>query len=431
MNNGLAISTLIRSKNRGALAWPALWVTVLVSASASAQVQRVIGPYETENGIKVGEGRLHPYFDYEMHYDSAAGYFDYGGVPGVLRPEAVAHFRPGVRLDVPMNSSTINLDGNVDYVWYTGLITQGSTNASRLQAAADASANINQGGSVELDFGDHFARSDRTANAAIGVGIISLFNDAHLQLPIRPGGGALEIVPSGGFSFESFKSISGVLPANCNPGDTCDPASVPGMNYQNFRFGLDARWRFLPKTALTLENRIDTRSYTVGLPTNPSALVLKSTVGLAGLVSPKIATVLKLGWGQDFQNTGLHTIVALAELSYLMSETSNVKLGYLRSAEPVPRYGTYLDDRGYLEARFFLDGRLTLHGLAAFDYLSFYSGSGRSDTAVTVDLGPEYQFTKWLIGAAGYVLGTRHSNNPAATFNFTRNEAYIRATFLY
>ncbi len=413
-----------------ALAAASLAAFAFAPSLAEGQVQHVVSTYENENGLKVGEGRLHPYFDFETHYDTAAVYFD-SSTGSVLKAEAIAHFRPGIRLDVPMTTSSISLDANIDYLWYTGLVTPGSSSFSRLQAAADATANFNQGASVEFDVSDHFARSDRTANAAAGVGVLSLLNDLHVQLPWRPGGRALEIVPNAGFSFESFKPLSPLLPANCNPGDiNCDPSSVSRANYQNFSGGLDARWRFLPKTAFTFESRIDTRSYS-DATVNPSSLLLKASVGLAGLISTKLATVLKIGWGQDLQNSGAHTLIALAELNYLLSETSNVRIGYLRDVQLVPLYGTYRDDRGYVDARFFLHGRLTLHGSAAVDSLSFYSNSGRKDTTVTVDVGPEYQFTRWFIGAAGYVVGSRSSNLTASSYNFTRHEVYVRATFIY
>ena len=398
---------------------------------AAAQVQHTFTNYETENGIKFGEGRLHPYFDYEMDYDTAAGYFDYGGNTGVLRPEAISHFRPGLSLDAPMSKANVTLDANVDYLWYSGLITPGSNNASRLQASADGSATFNQGGAVEFEIADRFARSDRTQNAGLGVGVISLYNEARLQLPVRPGGRALEIIPIGAFAFESFKALSGTAPAGCDPADpNCQPGAIGNLNYQNIEFGLDARWRFLPKTAFTFESRVDTRQY--GNSTvNPSALVARGYLGLAGLISAKVATVFKVGWAQDFQSTGLHTVAGRAEINYLMSETGNVKVGVLREGLPVPVYGTFLDNRAYVEANFLMQGKLTLHGYASLDRLSFYSGSNRADTTATIDLGPEYQLTRWLIGAAGYVLGSRSSTFTAASYNFTRHEAYVRATFIY
>lgn len=403
-----------------------LWLRPALAQTTGSQHQ-----FEGSNGIKVGEGRLHPYFDLELRFDSAAGFFNTTGTALELKPEAVTHFRPGLKLDVPGQSVALNLDGNVDYLWYTGLLTSGSSSASRLQAAADASALFNPGGNLELDLSDHFARSDRTHNTALGVGVLSLFNEALAAIPIRPGGRALEIVPAVGFSFENFKSISGAPVPGCSD-ITCDPAQVGAMNYQNLRFNLDARWRFLPKTAFTLNSQLDSRSYSAGTSGNPPATLLKASVGLAGLISTKVATVARVGWGHDLQSSGAHTLIGQLEFNYLVNELSHVKFGYLRNLEPVPTFGIYGDDRAYLETRFFLSGRMTFRGYAAFDYLTFYSNSGRKDSNATLDLGPEYQLTPWLIGAVGYVLNARASNlSNAASVNFTRHEAYVRATFIY
>ncbi len=412
-------------------ALPLLAIFLLLAAPAPAQTTGSSAQYEGNNGIKLGEGRLHPYFDLELRYDSAAGFFDSGATTVQLKPEAVAHFRPGLRFNLASPSVLLNLDGNVDYLWYTEIITRGSSSASRLQAAVDASANFNQGGAVELDLGDHLTRSDRTHNVALGVGVLSLFNEVHAAVPIRPGGKALEIVPSVAWAFENFQSISRIPTLGCAGTDiTCDPTQVSQLNYQNLRFGLDGRWKFLPKTAFTLTGSVDSRTYKNAI--NPSAALLRASAGLAGLISTKVAAVVRLGWGQDFNTSGARTLIAQLEINYLISDVSNVKVGYLRNLEPVPTFGTFGDDRGYLEARFWFNGKLTFHGYAAFDHLTFDSNSGRHDTNLTLDLGPEYQFTKWLIGAVGYVLGVRGSDlSSAASVNFTRHEAYVRATFTY
>ncbi|HME90922.1 MAG TPA: hypothetical protein VKE49_05830 [Myxococcaceae bacterium] len=408
---------------------------LFASGAARAQTVGSSGQYEGSNGIKLGEGRAHPYFDLELRYDSAAGFFNTsGGANSELKPEMIVHFRPGVRFELASPSVYLNLDGNVDYVWYTQLITKGSDSASRLQAAADLTANFNQGGSAELDLRDHFTRSDQTHNVALGIGVLSIYNEALASVPIRPGGKALEIAPNVGWSFENYQSISGVTVPNCDPTDvTCaDPNQVNQFNYQNVRFGVDGRWRFLPKTAVTLNTQLDYRTYGNGNNNLPATL-LRASLGLAGLISTKVATVVRLGWGQDFKNSGAHTLIAQAEVNYLVSDVSNVKVGYLRNLEPVPTFGIYGDDRGYLETRFLFSGRVSFHGYAAFDYFTYYGNSGgRKDTNVTLDLGPEYQVTKWLIGAAGYRLNVRGSNtSSAASVNFTRNEVYLRATFIY
>jgi hypothetical protein len=107
----------------------------------------------------------------------------------------------------------------------------------------------------------------------------------------------------------------------------------------------------------------------------------------------------------------------------------------------VPVFGVYSDDRGYLEGRALLGGKLTLRATAAFDYLGYYvtplsaGATGRSDSNFAVDAGPEYQFTRWLIGGLGYTASYRASSlaagGPPSTLNFLRHEVYGRITFTY
>lgn len=380
------------------------------------------------NGFKVGEGRLHPFVELEARVDSAAGMFGDPANP-TLNPEIINHFRPGLKLDWPTRTAEVNLSGNLDYVWYTGLLTHGSSNASRLEAAANLDAAFNRRGTVEFDVADRFTRSDRTVTPVLGVGILSLFNELSAGVPIHPGGGALEVAPKGAWAFESFSAISNLAVPGCQD-PSCDPSAVQSMNYQNFRFGVDGRWKFLPKTAVLLESDYSMRQYEGG--TNLPAQLLRARLGVAGLLTGKVAVTAKLGWGHDFSSSRAKTLVAHAELSYLPTQTVTAKVGYLRTLEPVPAFGVYRDDRAYGEVRAIFLGKLTIHGYAAYDVLSYYGGAARRDSNVTVDVGPEYQFKPWLVGALGYVLGARGSvGSEAATVNFTRNEGYLRVTFIY
>src|SRR5260370_12517847 len=64
------------------------WVLLLVSLSPVLAIAQFD---ETSNGIKVGEGRLHPYIGLEMRYHSAAGYFC---AHNTLCADRVAPIRP-------------------------------------------------------------------------------------------------------------------------------------------------------------------------------------------------------------------------------------------------------------------------------------------------------------------------------------------------
>jgi hypothetical protein len=392
------------------------------------------------NGFKVGDGRLHPFFDLETRLDTAVGYFPDDATPdpndlmGTLSPEVVLRLRPGLKLEVPSSKVALSASGRVEYVRYTGLLTKQSTYSSHLEGAADLSAHFNPQGQVGFVLANQFIRSDQTRNAALGAGVLSLFNELRASVPIKPGGGAIEVAPEIAWGLEFFQPLSPVnppvIPVGCDE-DVCDPVTVDAFDYTNLHAGVDARWRFLPKTALVLDVDLDLRSY-LRTTNSPDALLLRAMGGLAGLVSSKIAVTAKVGWGHNFSGAGGSTFIAQLEGNYLFSPTMTFKGGYMRTLNPVAAYGLFRDDRGYAEARTLFGGKLVLHGYLAADFLGFYDPTRpRSDTLLTLDAGPEYQFKPWLVGAAGYLLTTRSSSVAGTGLNFTRHEAYLRLTVVY
>lgn len=408
--------------NVGALLCAVAMFTLLPGAARAQQLGTTTTaapppPPDGGNGIKVGEGRIHPYFDLELRFDSAAIARNTGVVP-----ELVTHLRPGLRLEVPGNVLALTLAGDADYVWYSGLLSPGSSNASRLEGAVDLDAQFNRDGPVEFRVRDHFNRSDRTTNPALAVGVVSLYNQVQAQLPIHPGGHALEVAPGASYTVEFFDPLLG-NDTGCT-GPACNPSA---FNYGNLDVSLDGRYKFLPKTALVLDADFQLPQYTSG-----GAQLLTAMAGLSGLISTKVAVVAKVGWGYNFLTSTAQasTVIGHLEVAYLPSETASVRVGYLRNLQPVAIYSIYGDDRGYVEARALFGGKLTLRGYAAFDLLSFYGTGGGADSNVTVDVGPEYQFKPWLIGGAGYVLTVRTSAR-ANQLNFARNEGYARLTLTY
>ncbi|WP_426749982.1 hypothetical protein [Myxococcus sp. Y35] len=414
--------------------WGGLGALALLALGGTASAQAIAAPETGGNGIKVGSGRLHPYFDLETRLDSGVGYFTPAGIPepdstpvsAKLSSDVALRFRPGFRLDIPSPKLAFNLNANLDYVMYTGLVTKNSSAASRMEGAADLIARINPDAPLSLEVSDQFARSDRTRTAAVGVGVLSLFNEARARALWRPGGGAVELVPSVAYAVEFFQPLSSVSPIGCAE-SVCDPTAVERFDYGNLRVGAEGRWRFLPKTAVVLDTHLDVRSYFND--STPSASLLRALVGVAGLVSPKVAVTGKAGWGQNFGSTGGGTFLGQLEGTYLYSPTLSFKAGYLRMLEPVAAYGFFTDNRAYGEARALFGGKLTARVGLALDFLSF--DGGRSDTVVGANIGPEYQFTPWLTGAAGYMLGLRSSSVDGGGLNYTRHEGYARLSVTY
>ncbi|MFN0061510.1 MAG: hypothetical protein ACKVPX_03195 [Myxococcaceae bacterium] len=410
----------------------ALFCATAPFSPAWAQASTVTGgdSASPNNGIKFGAGRLHFFADLALHFDSAAGFFAPSGT-SALSPELIVHARPGLRLDVPMSWMDLSLGGFIDYLWYTGAVTPGSTTASRLQAGADFKVAFNQNGAVEVQIADTFTRSDRTRNPGIGVGVLSLFNEVSLAVPIHPGGRALEVTPSAAYGIELFSPISTFSVPGCSD-ISCDPLQVDAgaFNYQNIKASLGARWKFLPKTALLFDTSYDGRSYfTAGV--TPPAHLFRVMAGLSGLITSKISATVRAGWGRDFSTSGGASFLAHAEVAWLPTQTSALKLGYQRDIMPVPVYGTLRTDRPYFDGRILLGGAFSVRGYVGYDWMSFFNLSDRVDHGLTVDVGPEYQVTSWFVAAVGYVLNTRTSTLPAASFNFTRHEVYVRASFVY
>ena len=414
--------------------WGSWGVLALLALGGTATAQGLAAPASGGNGFKVGSGRLHPYFELETRLDGGVGYFaqprgeapNPTGISSSLSSEFAMHFRPGFRLEVPSSKLNLNLSGNLDYVLYTGLVTPNSGEASYLGGAASLLARLNPDAPLSLEVSDQFVRSDRTRTVAIGAGVLSLFNEARVRMPWKPGGGAVELAPNAAYAVEFFQPLGSISPVDCTEG-VCDPLTADQFDYGNVHLGMEGRWRFLPKTAVVADTGVDLRSYFND--GSPDATLLRARLGVAGLVSPKVAVTAMVGWGQDFAATGGGTFIAQLEGTYLFSPTLSFNGGYLRTLEPVAAYGLFTDNRGYAETRALFGGKLTMHASGAVDFLSF--NGERSDTLISLDAGPEYQFRPWLRGAAGYMLGLRSSSLTGGGLNYTRHEGYVRLSVTY
>lgn len=387
-------------------------------------------------GIKMGEGRVHPFVSLSAHYDSLIGYF--GVTPaGTLIPSSdiIVSVSPGLKFDLDTPSTLVAFGGNASYLWYTGLLAPGATGLSRFQGQANLDASFNRAGAAEVKVSDTFTRSDRTQNIAVGVGVLSLYNSVGLGVALRPGGGALEISPSAGWAVEMFDPLlTGVVSGCTNAADiTCNPSLVGRMNYNNLNVSLSAKWKFLPKTAVLLNTGFDYRTYFVNdQSVNPDARVLRAQVGLLGLVSPHVSVTVLAGYGGNFL-TNLNTFIANADVSYLFAGNSKISLGYVRTLQPVPHFGTFIDDTGKLSAAVgLLGGRLSLGAALTVDYVSFAGPENRHDLVFGAGAGPSFDVTSWFQVSASYAAALRSSTNTQlASINYVRHEASLQLTFRY
>lgn len=391
----------------------------LLASSAFAQLA-------APNGIKIGDGRLHPFIDLEGRYDSAVVYASNTALAG----DIAFRIRPGLIFELSGTDTSINFSGNGEYVFYPGFFSAVTRQASRFQTDITIDAAFNKSGAVEFQIGDQLTRSDRTTNQAVTSGAVSLYNSAHLAVPIHPGGRALEFTPKVNWAVEFFSPL---IPTS---GTTATDLS--SMNYSNLNFGLGARWKFLPKTAVVFEAGFDYRTY-FNVPGVP-ADVLKLQLGLAGLISSKISLLILAGYGGDLapgKAGRTSTFIAQADVGIILSELIGFNGGYVRTITPVPLYGTYGDDRGYLSAKFRVS-RFSLTGNAAVDYLQFQpigTAAPRNDLVFTLGIAPAIQIVSFFSISAGYNLSYRTSNSPTVLntppVGFVRHEVILNLHFSY
>lgn len=418
------------------------WCALLCAAVAAPAFAQAIAP---SPGFKIGDGAIHPFAQIDARYDSFVGYFNQI-TPGVLSPtgDLILHFRPGVRFNLDNADTFIGFNGSGEYLLYTGVMNPGSRALSRFQASVALDTAFNKQGAVEFKLGDSLLRSDRTQNPALGIGAMSLYNNVYFQMPIHPGGKALEITPKVAWGVEFFQRLpltNATSTSICPETELqCDPAR---SNYSNLNFGASAKWKFFPKTALMLDVNADWRGYFADAANNK--IIFHALAGLAGLLSPKISVTLLGGYGGDFTNGSIHTFIGNAEFAYTFSPTARVAVGYSRNVAPVPVVGTLIDDRGYLRGGVgFLSNRLTFNGQFSVDYLTFLAAPTtgtttpnptRHDVLLSFNITPTFTVVSWFDVGLSYTLSYRTSSNTtgAATvgLNYLRHEAMLRLDFHY
>jgi len=410
------------------------------------------------NGIKIGDGRLHPFLSVRAAYDSAAGFFPAGMVPGSeqIRGDFIITPSAGLAFSLDTPATMVNFRGQGGFVWYTGLVTPGATPMSYVNALVGLDTAFNKTGPVEIQIGDTFSRSNTTANVASSIGIISLFNSAYLAVPIHPGGGAISVTPKIRWDVEFF---SPQLPtsrtlAGCPMGNiSCNPLLLQEMNYTNLAASLGGKWKFLPKTAVVADVSFDYRSYfntsdparptMAGEPaqmvnTNLTAYILRGTAGLSGLITSRLSVLALIGGAGDFGLSRAASPLAQAEVAYLGSELT-ARGGYLLTMNPVPLYGTFSQHRGYAEFRASFFGRLSTRLFGALDYIDFpvirdpVAGLvDRNDFFVTVQAEVGVQIISILGVGVSYNLGWRIPGTGAPTGNqYVRHEPALTVTLSY
>jgi len=263
----------------------------------------------------------------------------------------------------------------------------------------------------------------------IGSGVLDLIGGFKLDVavPIRPGGGALTITPSGQWILQSFEPYGPTGPA-CDPlvNPTCTNQDIGAYGYNQLAAALQAKWAFLPKTAVLVEG-----SWFKRYPNDGSVSYgvqgWKAWGGAAGLVTSHLAATLKAGYGGVFdtpQVTG-GTWLLNAEVQYVTDGVIDARLGYLHdfAADIGLAYSLYYFDRVYLDLKWHVQ-RFVVKVVGSWDWVH-YVLNDVTGPILQVTPGLDYELARWAYLGATYTYTYRSSNETSVpAFNYTRNQVY-------
>ncbi|MBK6846074.1 MAG: outer membrane beta-barrel protein [Proteobacteria bacterium] len=294
---------------------------------------------------------------------------------------------------------------------------------------------------------DNYLRAVTTRNSAIasvagGGAPVSLSsgtltrdsNRLDLRAVITPGGGRLSLTAAYALWIDAYE----------------DQAFKLNNRLYN-EASLQAKYRLLPKTAVLIEaiqrfyNYLETQPALFG---NVDSMPLRLYAGLTGLVTPRLSTVLKVGYGNAFYESGtsFNSVLAKAEVAYRLMPMARVQLGYERLFDDSP-YGNYLTDhKVYAGYDHVIGRRVVLHADADFkrrEYQGFERFTPRppaiSANLLTVALGLDYQMQDWAYIGVGYDLQLQDlkrsgADNPGGFLgivDFARHQFYARVGVSY
>lgn len=393
------------------------------------------------DGIRLGgsEGRLHPFLDLETRYDSNVSY----GADAQAIGDLILHVRPGLELKAPGDLATVEFSGALDWAQYLGM--EGDTgDLSKMYANAGLAVLFNRRGAVSVRVDDDYRRQVSTTSlAAAGAGaVVSDSNVLSISVPLKPGGGALVVTGRGQWLLESFQ---GYLDN--------DPNSYGDLGYSEVRTGIDAQWRFLPRTSTVFQAGYFQRM--------PSGAGREDTTGfdvlagVTGLLTPRIGATAKVGYGsssykaQDLAGGAdpataplvsktTSSAVADVGLEWLPLENLSFRAGYARTLGVDPTAAVYTSDGVNGGVRVKLAQRVAFRGTARWDRLSFGAIPGAETSFLRLEPAVEGAVGRWLTVSAGYAYSSRDAKWPDTTpfgtsvpTDYSKNEAYLKLALTY
>jgi hypothetical protein len=403
------LKTIVRY---GAALVPVLWASAAQAQEEGAVAEEQVSAGFLEGGgVKLSEDLvLHPRFELQTGYQSNVFREDGAGANEAVG-SALMRLVAGGALS---NSGTVGtgnrallLNGSLDLTWNQFLSGNDVvTGYSDLGIGAALDLKFNPEGRVTFGVRDAFVRSvlpppSETPDADIDRDK----NEITAIVTYKPGGGAIQIYGQFSNSIELFED-----------------SRLDFANRMTNTVTVGGRWQWLPKTSFSSEASlgfvtVDSQAL------KSSSMPLRITVGANTLITPRIGTVVRVGYANAFYDSGqsFSNIVFSGELRYAFGPTMRISGGYAYDFTDSLIANFYTDHTlyGRLVAQF--GGKVSLNGRLEFK-LRNYGGvptmtvqgtdfcgdtacvRDRSDVIVGSNIGLDYQMNPWLYLGAAYTL---------------------------
>lgn len=341
------------------------------------------------NGIQAGAGRLHFGADLALVYDSNPSF------AGEPTGDLMLRARPVISLLFPSDFVDFALNGRVGYDYYFGVQNSRTSDLSAVTGEADLAVGFNPRGQFSVFIEDVFSRTGDPRYTSLSGRFDRTCNEAKLHLQYKPGGGALMFDLAYGFFLDWYDKTG---------------FEAEALRSYSHRVYLSSKWKFLPKTAVTIDFDSDIRRYPYAYSNGTSNVDLNAirvTAGLLGQITPSFALLVKAGYGdslleapEGYTGSGYRSAIGQAEATFQRG-TFMLQAGYLRTFQPTPLFAFMGQDGFYLRYRQQIAGRFELAANLNFDLLGFGTGvqadaGSRDDMFLVGGLNFAYHILDWL-----------------------------------
>ncbi len=332
-------------------------------------------------GIKLGDGRLHPFIELDAHAIHNPGRFNsnlYNQVPELDGRRNDFYFvgRPGVDYRLPSPHLDISATAYVERQQYID-----NDEFSSWQGGLGGNLHFNKDGPFQLRASERLTRIAAPGNQTFTQRFDHWTNSTGAGVDLEPGGGALKLSADMSLYFDWYDDDSQVPPEF--------------LNNERYTPTLRAAWSFLPKTQVFVETTATFTNFrnTQGAFANGDSWIYSASAGLNGVVTPKLSALVKVGYTGITSDTvpdldpSKNTVGTQVEMTWTATATTKLRLGGMRTLEPIPIFVYATMWKAYTRFDQAIMSRVNVS--LGFEYYNFSYQRGAAATGGATDDGSD------------------------------------------